>query len=37
VAFLVMPVFAFANAGVSLAGMSLGNLFAPLSLGIAAV
>jgi NhaA family Na+:H+ antiporter len=36
VAFMVMPVFAFANAGVSLAGLSLGDLFAPLPLGIAA-
>lgn len=36
VAFLIVPVFAFANAGVILKGLSLGDLFAPLPLGIAA-
>ena len=36
VAFLIVPLFGFANAGVSLAGMDLAALIAPLPLGIAA-
>lgn len=36
VAFFILPLFAFANAGIPLAGMSLADLFAPLPLGIAA-
>ncbi|NJO22607.1 MAG: Na+/H+ antiporter NhaA [Sphingomonadales bacterium] len=35
VLFAVMPLFAFANAGVSLSGMSLGSLFEPIPLGVA--
>ena len=36
VAFAIVPLFGFANAGVSLAGMGLTQLLAPLPLGIAA-
>jgi NhaA family Na+:H+ antiporter len=36
VAFLILPVFAFANAGVSLQGVSAADLLQPLPLGIAA-
>ncbi len=35
VAFLVLPIFAFCNAGVSLAALSIDDVFAPLPLGIA--
>ena len=35
VAFLILPLFAFANAGVSLKGVSLSDLLAPMPLGIA--
>lgn len=35
VAFMVLPLFAFANAGVSLSGISIADLMAPLPLGIA--
>ncbi|MEO9895186.1 MAG: Na+/H+ antiporter NhaA [Paracoccaceae bacterium] len=36
VLYLIIPIFAFANAGVVLKGMTFGDLFAPLPLGIAA-
>lgn len=33
--FVILPLFAFSNAGVSLAGMSLSTLFSPLTMGVA--
>jgi len=36
VAFFIVPLFGFANAGVALAGLGLGQIFAPLPAGIAA-
>lgn len=36
VAFLILPVFAFANAGVNLSGLTMEDLSQPLTLGIAA-
>lgn len=36
VAFFIVPLFGFTNAGVSLAGVGLDQIFAPLPLGIAA-
>ncbi|BFM17957.1 Na+/H+ antiporter NhaA [Maricurvus nonylphenolicus] len=36
VAFFILPLFAFSNAGVSLSGVSVADLFNPITLGIAA-
>lgn len=36
VAFVIVPIFGFANAGVSLAGLSLGVFAEPLTMGVAA-
>jgi len=36
VAFLILPIFAFANAGVSLTGLTVGDFTQPLTLGIIA-
>ncbi len=36
VAFLILPLFAFSNAGVTLVGLTMNALFNPISLGIAA-
>ncbi|MCT8630085.1 Na+/H+ antiporter NhaA [Glaesserella parasuis] len=33
--FVILPLFAFSNAGVSLAGLSLSTLFSPLTMGVA--
>lgn len=35
VAFLILPVFAFANAGISFAGITMDQMMSPLTLGIA--
>ena len=35
VAYAILPIFAFANAGVSFSGVTLGDLFSPLPMGIA--
>lgn len=36
VAFMILPIFAFANAGVNLIGLSMNDVFNPITLGIAA-